>query len=114
VLEGIQVPAALGVSAQERALRRPVWIDVELACDLARAGRSDDLADTLDYAQVYRTVAEVAGGGEHHLVEALAQRVADALLAALPAVREVRLRVRKVAPIAGPVQFAGVRVTRGR
>jgi dihydroneopterin aldolase len=114
LLEGIQVPAALGVTAAERALRRPVLIDLALACDLAPAGRSDDLAQTIDYAQVYRAVADVAGRGEHHLVEALAQRIADTLLATLPSVREVRLRIRKIAPIPGAVQYAGVEVVRGR
>ena len=41
VLQGIQVPAALGVSKAEREMRRPVRIELELETDLRRSGRSD-------------------------------------------------------------------------
>lgn len=113
LLEGIQVPAALGVSKGERALRRPVLIDVELRRDLARAGRSDRLADTIDYAEIYRAVERVASEREHRLVEALAERLAVALLEAFP-IASCTLTVRKPSPVAGALQRAGVRITRGR
>jgi dihydroneopterin aldolase len=38
LLEGIQVPAALGVTAAERRMRRPVLLDIEVEREhLARA-----------------------------------------------------------------------------
>ena len=43
LLEGIQVPAALGVTAAERGLRRPVLLDLEVGRDLRSAGRTDDM-----------------------------------------------------------------------
>lgn len=113
LLEGIEVPAALGVSAGERALRRPVAIDVELTCDLRSSGQSDRLADTIDYGVVYHAIAEVAGKGEHHLVEALAERICAALLAAFP-IDSVTLTVRKHAPVAGVLRHAGVSITRSK
>lgn len=113
LLEGILVPAALGVSKAERRMRRPVEIDVELEADLSRAGRSDSLAHTIDYSEIYRTVEEVAGGREHRLVEALAERIAEELLARFP-IESCSLRVRKLAPVAGNLRHAGVRVTRSK
>lgn len=113
LIEGIQVPAALGVSAGERALRRPVRIDLELRCDLGASGRSDELADTVDYAQVYETVAKVAGGREHRLVEALGERIAEALFEGFP-IDALRIEIRKLAPVSGPLQHAGVRLERSR
>ena len=113
LIEGIQVPAALGVSAGERALRRPVRIDLELLRDLSGSGRSDELDDTVDYAQVYETVVKVAGGREHRLVEALAERIVEALFENFP-IDGVRVEIRKIAPVAGSLQHAGVRLQRSR
>jgi dihydroneopterin aldolase len=113
LLEGVEVPAALGVTDAERRLRRPVRLDLELGFDLSRAGRSDDLAETLDYGELYEVVAKVAGGREHRLVEALGERIVSALFEKFP-IDSVRLTVRKSKPIAGVLDWAGIRITRVR
>ena len=46
LLEGIQIPAALGVTAAERKMRRPVLLDLEIERDLTVAGRTDRIGDT--------------------------------------------------------------------
>jgi dihydroneopterin aldolase len=111
LLEGIDVPAALGVSRAERKMRRPVRIDLELECALGPAGRTDRLAHTTDYGEIYRTVEEVASGQEHRLVEALAERIAQALLTRFP-LEGCTVTVRKPTPVAGSLRFAGVRIRR--
>lgn len=113
LLQGIQVPAALGVTAAERRVRRPVLLDLEVARDLRRAGRSDRISDTVHYRHIFEVVEDVAGHQEHKLVEALGQRIADAVLAKFD-VDAVTVTVRKPTPIAGVLQYAGVRVTRRR
>ena len=60
LLQGIQVPAALGVTAAERRSRRPVFLDIEVERDLARAGRSDRIVDTLHYKRIFEVVEDVA------------------------------------------------------
>ncbi|MCS5636933.1 MAG: dihydroneopterin aldolase [Myxococcota bacterium] len=113
LLENLQIPAALGVTAGERALRRPVRIDLEIARSLATSGRSDRLDDTLDYGEVYRVVEAVAGQGEHHLVEALGERIAAALLSEFE-MDWLEITVRKAKPLAGALDSAGIRLTRYR
>jgi dihydroneopterin aldolase len=113
LLHGIQVPAALGVTAAERSQRRPVLLDLEVHSDLRRAGRSDRIRDTLHYRHVFQVVEDVAANQEHKLVEALAERIARAVLAKFDA-SGVTVTVRKPTPIAGVLQYAGVRVTRSR
>ncbi len=113
LLEGIVVPAALGVSAAERRMRRPVDIDVELAIDLERAGRSDRLAHTIDYGQVHAEVERVAGEREYRLVERLAEQIAAMLLKSCP-IDSCTVTVRKRSPVAGDLRHAGVRITRSR
>ena len=113
LLEGVQIPAALGVTAAERRMRRPVRLDVELERDLRAAGRSDRIGSTIDYKSVYDAIEKVAAGQDHRLVEALAERIAAALLAEFD-VSAVSVSVRKSRPFAGVVESAGVRIRRER
>ena len=113
LLEGIQVPAALGVTAAERRMRRPVLLDLEVERDLRAAGRSDRIRDTLHYKRIFEVVEDVAANQEHKLVEALAERIASAVLGKFDA-DAVTVTVRKPKPIAGVLDHAGVRVTRTR
>lgn len=114
LLEGIEVPCALGVTAAERRMRRPVRIDLELACPLERAGRSDRIGDTIDYGAVFEVVQAVAGEREHRLVEALGERIAAALFEGFPVVTRIVVTVRKSRPLAGVVERTGVRLVRRR
>ena len=113
LLEGVQIPAALGVTAAERRMRRPVLLDVTLERDLRAAGRSDRIGSTIDYKNVYDSIEAVAAGQDHRLVEALAERIATALLAKF-AVDAVTVSVRKSKPFAGVLEHAGVRIRRER
>ena len=113
LLEGIQIPAALGVTAAERKMRRPVLLDLEVERDLRAAGRSDRIGDTLHYTRIFEIVADVAGNQEHKLVEALGERIAQAILAKFGA-DAVTVTVRKPKPIAGVLEHTGVRLRRTR
>ena len=113
LLEGIQVPAALGVTAGERRLRRPVLLDLEVESDLRAAGRTDQIRQTLHYKRIFEVVEDVASNQEHRLVEALGDRIARAVLEKFDA-DAVTVTVRKPTPIAGVMQHAGVRIRRTR
>lgn len=113
LLEGIQVPAALGVTAAERRMRRPVTLDLEVERDLRAAGRSDRIAQTLHYKRIFEVVEDVAAHQEHKLVEALGERIAAAVLGKFDA-DAVTVTVRKPKPIAGVLDYAGIRITRSR
>ena len=113
LLEGIQVPAALGVTAAERRMRRPVLLDLEVERDLRAAGRSDRIGDTLHYTRIFEVVADVAGSQEHKLVEALGERIARGVLEKFGA-DAVVVTVRKPKPIAGVLDHTGIRIRRTR
>lgn len=113
LLEGIQVPAALGVTAAERRMRRPVLLDIAVVRDLRAAGRSDRISQTIHYKRIYEIVEDVAANQEHKLVEALGERIAQAILAKFDA-EAVTVTVRKPKPIAGVLEHAGVRITRSQ
>jgi dihydroneopterin aldolase len=113
LLEGIQIPAALGVTVAERRVRRPVSLDLEVGLDLRAAGRTDRIRQTIHYKRIFEVVEDVAANQEHQLVEALGARIAEAVLAKFD-VEFVTVSVRKPTPIAGVLEYAGVRITRTR
>jgi dihydroneopterin aldolase len=113
LLQGIQVPAALGVTAAERRMRRPVLLDVEVKHDLRQPGHSDSIRHTVNYKRIFEIVEDVAGNEEHRLVESLSDGIARAVLSKFD-VEAVTVTARKPTPIAGVLQFAGVRITRTR
>ena len=112
-LEGIQIPAALGVTAAERQMRRPVTLDIEIERDLTEAGRSDRIGQTVHYKRVFEVVEDVASSYEHKLVEALGERIAEAVIGKFD-IDAVTVTVRKPKPIAGVLEYAGVRIRRER
>jgi dihydroneopterin aldolase len=101
-----------GVSTAERETGRRFEIDCELEVDLADAGHTDQLADTIDYGRVYEVIRKITEGQAFSLLEGLAQELASTLLAEFPAYR-VTLRVRKLhPPIAGAVGSIEVELSR--
>jgi dihydroneopterin aldolase len=113
LLEGIQVPAALGVTVAERRMRRPVVLDIEVETDLRAAGHSDRVRQTVNYKNIFEIAEDVAGNREHRLVESLSDNIARAVLSKFD-VDAVSVTVRKPTPIAGVLRYAGVRIRRTR
>jgi 7,8-dihydroneopterin aldolase/epimerase/oxygenase len=113
LLSGLRVRGHHGVLDHETELGQVFVVDLELALDLAVAGRTDDLERTVDYASLAGRVAELVGGRPRRLLEAVAEDVAQLVLAD-ERVRQVRVRVTKPqAPL--PVDAAvAVEITRDR
>jgi dihydroneopterin aldolase len=87
----------------------------DLALDLAAAGESDDLADTVDYGAVCDAVERTVGAGHVSLLERLAALVAGAVLAVDPRIDAVDVAVRKLRPpVPQQLDTSGVRIRRAR
>lgn len=93
-LRELTVPVQIGTREGEADRRQPVVIDLELECDLAAAGRSDNLADAPDYSEIEQKIYEYATGTRFQLLEKLA---ADTARIALenPLVRGCRVTLGK-------------------
>ena len=112
VLEGLEFHARHGVFAAETEFGARFIVDVELYLPLTG---SDDLEGTVDYSAVYELVRTVVTETRFRLIEALAHRLADALLNAQPLTQAVVVRVHKPhAPLPGIVRdvYAEVRCER--
>lgn len=71
----------IGIYPEERREKQDIVINLEMQCDLRKAGRSDDLNDTVDYKQIKKAVLELVEGSKFQLIEALAEHIADLALA---------------------------------
>ncbi|MEI6363245.1 MAG: dihydroneopterin aldolase [Actinomycetes bacterium] len=113
-IRGIRGTGYHGVFDHERADGQPFSVDVTLSLDTSGAGRSDELAQTVDYGAVANEVHALIVGAPVDLIETLAERIADACLR-WPAVDEVAVTVHKPqAPIEVPFDDVEVSITRRR
>ena len=62
-LRGLRVTARVGVLPIEREQAQPLEVDLDVVVDLAAAGASDDLADTVHYGAVCDAVVRAIGTG---------------------------------------------------
>jgi dihydroneopterin aldolase len=111
----LRVVGVHGVLDEERERAQPFSVDIVAWVDMAAAQRSDDLADTVDYGALAQAAADVVGGRSYRLLEALAGRLASALLIVDPRLEAVEVTVRKLRPpLPLDVGSTGVRVRRSR
>jgi 7,8-dihydroneopterin aldolase/epimerase/oxygenase len=111
-LRGLEVECIIGFIEWERRVKQTVVIDLELPVDCARAAVSDEVADTLDYKQVAKRVMAFVAASEFRLVETMAERMAQLLLAEF-AMPWVRISINKPGAIRGS-RDVGVRIERHR
>ncbi len=114
-LEGLALPVRIGVTAGERAALQLLRAEITLTANLEKAGLSDALADAPNYAEIRRVALRVASSRTWSLLEALAERIAGALLETFTEIFEVRVTLRKPRPPYMPdVDAAGVTLVRRR
>jgi len=112
LVSGLREMGVHGALAEEQERAQPFQVDLELLVDLAPAGASDDLADTVDYGAIIEAVSQVVTSEHHQLLEKLATRIAD-VCKADPRVQGVVVDVRKLEPpVRAQVDNVGVRLER--
>ena len=93
-LKGMTFYGFHGVNPAEKELGQRFVVDLDIFTDLTKAGRTDDLGDTVDYSEVYRGIRDIVEGPSHNLLESVAAAIAERVLAAHD-VEAVRVRLRK-------------------
>ena len=113
-LRGLRVSGHHGALPGEQDRAQPFEVDLDIEADLAAAGASDDLTATVDYGELARRAAAVVTGERWQLLERIATRVAEEVLAADARVGAVTVAVRKLRPPVPDLGSAGVRISRRR
>ena len=107
----LRVDTVIGVYDWEREIRQRVVIDLEMNCDCTRAAETDSVSDTLDYKAIGKRVIAFVEASEFHLVETLAHRLAETLVAEF-GIGWLRLKVDKEGALRG-ARGVGVIIERG-
>lgn len=111
-LRGLRALGHHGAGRGEQDRAQPFEIDLDIEADLGRAAATDELGDTVDYGGLARVAAGVVTDERWRLLERMAQRVAEQLLAVDRRIVGVTVTVRKLRPpVPVDLSSAGIRLT---
>ena len=107
-VNGIQVYANHGCLDEEAKIGGRYTVDVKMTCDFSEAALNDDLSKTIDYCDVANIVyQEMAIRSK--LIEQVGQRMLCRMLAELPFLQNIELKLTKhQPPIPGEVNSVSV------
>jgi dihydroneopterin aldolase len=111
LLEGIQLLVRVGTTDEERNTPQFCAIDVVFGAQLEKAGQSGNLADTVNYAELFRQIEQLMAERTFTLLEEIGHEILELALQ-LTGVRWVRVRVRKLQPFSDKVQSVGIEMKR--
>ena len=110
LLENVKFYAFHGVLPQERKVGNDYQVSLRIGYDISRAMVSDDVNDTLNYAEVYQLLSQEMSVPSA-LLERVAGRIGDRLFRKFPAIQSIDLTIIKVNPPMGAdSEGAGVEV----
>lgn len=104
-----------GVLPEENRLGQRFRVTLTLELDLQKAGKTDDLTDTVSYAEVYESCKEIVEGKPFQLLEAVAEKIAQEILNEFQTINQITVQMIKPdPPIRGHYQSVGVEITRSK
>ncbi len=104
-----------GLFDHERQNGQNFFVDVALTVDLTAASKSDEISDTVNYAEITNLVVTHITTEPVNLIEKLAGRIADHILKDHAKVLEATVTVHKPqAPVDEVLKDIAVQVTRKR
>lgn len=115
VLNGCRFYGYHGAFAEEQTLGQIFVVDLELAVDLVKASRSDELADTVHYGLVFEVVKRQVEEVKYSLIERLAGAICEDLFAQFGPIQAIKIRISKEnPPINGHYKSVGIELERSR
>ena len=104
-----------GDLAEENKLGQRFIVDLVLTLDIAEVARTDALEATVDYVRVHEVCRELVEGKKVRMIETLAARIAERLLADFPQLTGVDVMVKKPSvPMKGVLDYVAVETSRTR
>lgn len=110
-IHDLQIETVIGIYDWERKIRQTISLDIEMATDISKAAKSDDIEDTLSYKTVAKRLIEFVQQSEFELVEALAEKICSIVMDEF-AVPWIKLTLHKPGAVRGS-KSVGVIIERG-
>ncbi|MFB2539297.1 MULTISPECIES: dihydroneopterin aldolase [unclassified Acinetobacter] len=113
MIDGLHIDTIIGCLDWERQVSQPVVVDLKIYVDLSKAGLSDDLNDTLDYAQICDITTQTIQQLQAQLVEHAGLTVIQRLFAWDNRIEKIALSIKKPT-ILPQTQAVGIYLERSR
>lgn len=114
-VHNISVYGYHGLHPEEEKLGQRFHVWLTAAVDTRPAGLADDFAKTVSYVDLTEIAVEIATKRRFRIIEALAETIAAEILARLPLVRSIVVRVDKPsAPVPAVIDGVSVEIERSR
>lgn len=110
-LHDLKIDCVVGIWDWERRTTQAVVFDLDMAIDIRKSAASDAIEDTINYKAVAKRIIGFVSASQFQLVETLAEKVAEILMAEFP-IPWLRLRLNKAGAIRGAADV-GVILERG-
>ncbi len=113
-LTGIKCYGYIGYLPEEQVLGQWFELDITLSLDLSKPGKTDDIADTVDYRSIIAKAKDLVKTAKFALLEKLATTIAKVILEE-PQIQQVTIKLTKLAaPIPDYDGKIAVELTRSR
>lgn len=113
LIEGLKVETVVGCFNWERQIQQPLLLDLKIWTDLATAMHSDELDDTLNYAEICELASQSIVQAQPELIEHAADLVLRCLFNHYPSIDKINIIIRKPAIIPA-AQSVGIQIERHR
>ena len=115
IISRLEVISNHGVLDAEKTLGQKFYVSIELTLDLQKAGQTDDIGETINYAEICDSVVQLMKNSTYNLIETCAEKIAANLLKAYARISEVTIKIEKPhAPIKHSFGNVAVLITRKR
>jgi len=111
-IRDLKIETVIGIYDWERKIRQTISLDLEMATDISKAAKSDNIDDALSYKTVAKRLIDFVEQSDFELVEALAESICGIVLDEF-AVPWVKLTLHKPGAVRGS-QSVGVIIERGK
>jgi dihydroneopterin aldolase len=111
-INDLRIETIIGIYDWERKVKQTISLDLEMGTDIRKSAETDAIEDTLNYKAVAKRLIAFVGDSEYQLVETLAEKIAEIVLAEFE-VPWLKLTVHKPGAVRGS-RDVGVIIERGK
>lgn len=115
IIEDLQVYAYHGVAREEKITGQMFSVSLRIDVNLERAAASDDVKDTLNYADICNDVQTVMQCKKNNLIESAAMSIIEYLFRTYTDITKIHVLLKKPwAPVGHHLKYAAVELERKR
>ena len=115
LIKDLEIFANHGVFDEENKNGQKFYVSCELYTDLRKAGKTDDLANTVNYGEICYLIKTIMQEKTYNLIETCAEKIAEKILLSYDAINKVIVLIKKPsAPIGLLLEYPAVIIERAR